>query len=40
MTAYYNEHNEYAAAWLRSYGNAIDPVVATEFVRAYMETIE
>jgi hypothetical protein len=25
---------------LHGYGNAIDPVVATEFVRAYMETIE
>lgn len=36
MTAYYNEHDPAAAAWLRGYGNAINPWVAKEFIEAYL----
>ena len=40
MIAYYNEHDPYAAQWLRNLiaaGNAIVPQVAAEILAAYLE---
>ena len=42
MTAYYNENDPKAAAWIKQlivsgYGNAINADVAQEFINAFME---
>ena len=41
MTAYYNENDPFAAAWLRNLiaagHNAINPTLAAEVVVAFME---
>ena len=37
MSAYYNENDPFAAAWLRAYGNAIVPQLAAAFVASCME---
>lgn len=40
MSAYYNEIDPFAAAWLRGYGNAINAEQATAFIGSYMNTTE
>lgn len=40
VSAYYNEIDEKAAAWLRGYGNAVDAVATKNFIEAFGEALD